>query len=98
MSWLDNLRKPKAEQPSEQPSSREFFYSHDRLANQYFAVIRLTWYLEGKVCAVTESSIAIYDKDVVSEFTSILDNALKLGADASVVCIEEAAALGIYEK
>jgi hypothetical protein len=50
------------------------------------------------VCAVTESSIAVYDKDVVAEFTSILDNALKLGADASVVCIEEAAALGIYEK
>ena len=94
MSWLDDLRKPK----TGQPSNREFFYSHDRLANQYFAVIRLTWYLDGKVCAVTESSIAIYDKDVVAEFTSILDNALKLGADASVVCIEEAQALGIYEK
>jgi hypothetical protein len=54
--------------------------------------------LDGKVCAVTESSIATYDKDVVAEFTSILDNALKLGADASVVCIEEPQALGIYEK
>ena len=94
MSWLDDLRKPKAEQPS----SREFFYSHDRLANQYFAVIRLTWYLDGKVCAVTESSIAIYDKDVVAEFTSILDNALNHRAEASVVCIEEAQALGIHEK
>ena len=94
MSWLDDLRKPKAEQLS----SRDFFYSHDRLANHYFAVIRLTWYLDGKVCAVTESSIATYDKDVIAEFTSILDNALKLGADASVVCIEEAQALGIYEK
>ena len=98
MGWLDDLRRPKAEQPSEQPSSRDFFYSHDRRANQYFAVIRLTWYLDGKVCAVTESSIATYDKDVVEEFTSILDNALKLGADASVVCIEEPQALGIYEK
>ena len=94
MGWLDDLRRPKAEQPS----SRDFFYSQDRLANQYFAVIRLTWYLDGKVCAVTESSVATYDKDVVAEFTSILDNALKLGADASVVCIEEAQALGIYEK
>jgi len=27
-----------------------------------------------------------------------VDNALKLGADVSVVCIEEAQALGIYEK
>ena len=94
MDWLDNLRRPKAEQPS----SRDFFYSHDKLANQYFAVIRLTWYLDGKVCAVTESTIATYDKDVVEEFTSILGNALKLGADASVICIEEAQALGIYEK
>ena len=94
MDWLNNLRKPKAEEPP----SQSFFYSHDKLAHQYFAVIRLTWYLDGKVCAVTESSIAIYDKDVVSEFTSILNNALKLGADASVVCIEEAQALGIYEK
>lgn len=94
MGWLDDLRRPKAEQPS----SRYFFYSHDRLANQNFAVIRLTWYLDGKVCAVTESSIASYDKDVVAEFTSILDNALKLGADAAVVCIEEPEALGIHEK
>ena len=98
MGWLDDLRRPKAEQPSEQPSSRDFFYSHDRLANQYFAVIRLTWYLDGKVCAVTESSIATYDKDVVAEFTSILDNALKLGADAAVVCIESADVLGFHER
>ena len=38
------------------------------------------------------------DKDIVEEFTSILDNALKLGADAAVVCIESADVLGIYEK
>ena len=94
MDWLNNLRKPKAEEPP----SQSFFYSHDKLANQYFAVIRMAWHLDGKVCAVTESSIATYDKDVVAEFTSILDNALNLGADAAVVCIEEPQALGIYEK
>ena len=94
MGWLDDLRRPKAEQPS----SRDFFYSHDRLANQYFAVIRLTWYLDGKVCAVTESSIAIYDKDVLAEFTSILTEALRLGADVCVVCIEDPKVLGIHEQ
>ncbi len=94
MDWLNNLRRPKAEEPP----SRPFFYTHDKLANQYFAVIRMTWYLDGKVCAVTESSIAIYDKDVLAEFTSILSEALRLGADVCVVCIEDPKALGILKQ
>jgi len=94
MDWLDNLRKPKAEEPP----SQSFFYSHDKLANQYFAVIRMAWHLDGKVCAVTESSIAIYDKDVLAEFTSILTEALRLGADVCVVCIEDPKVLGIHEQ
>ena len=47
---------------------------------------------------MTESSIAIYDKDVLAEFTSILTEALRLGADVCVVCIEEAKVLGIHEQ
>ncbi len=93
MDWLNNLRRPKAEEPP----GRSFFYTHDKLANQYFAVIRMEWYLDGKVCAVTESSITIHDKDVQAEFTSILSEALRLGADVCVVCIEDPKALGIHK-
>ena len=89
MSWLDKLRKPHP------PRKQLLFFSQEQLTNEYFAVIRATWFKGGKVCGVTESQIHIYDDEVVAEFTGIVGTALRAGADVSALCIASAEELGI---
>ena len=61
-----------------------------------YAVVRISWFNDGKVCGVTESKIDTYDADVVMEFSDIVGNALRAGADVSVVCIDDPENLGIH--
>ena len=93
MSWLDNLRKRKPEDPI----NRLLFFSKQELTDQTYAVIRVTWFLDGKVCGVQETLIGLYEKDVISEFSDFVGNALHAGCDVSVACIDDAQHLGIYE-
>ena len=89
MSWLDNLRKP------EPPRKQLLFFANEELANEYFAVIRLTWFDQGKVRSVSESHIHLYDLDARAEFHSTVKAALRAGADVSALCIAPATELGI---
>ena len=89
MSWLDNLRKP------EPPRKQVLFFAREELANEYFAVIRLTWFAEGKVRSVSESHIHLYDLDARAEFHSTVKAALRAGADVSALSIAAADELGI---
>ena len=89
MSWLDNLRKP------EPPRKQLLFFAKEDLANEYFAVIRLTWFAEGKVRSVSESHIHLYDLDARAEFHSTVKAALRAGADVSALSIAAADELGI---
>ncbi len=93
MSWLDNLRKRK----SEEPINRLLFFSKQELTEQTYAVIRVTWYLHGKISAVSETSIGLYDEDVIAEFSDLVGNALRAGCDVSVACIDDPQYLGIYD-
>ena len=93
MSWLDNLRKRKPEEPI----NRLLFFSKQELTEQTYAVIRITWFLEGKICGVSETSIGLYEKDVIAEFSDLVGNALRAGCDVSVACIDDPQYLGIYE-
>ena len=93
MSWLDNLRNGK----KRDPANRLLFFSKQELAEQTYAVIRVTWYLQGKICGVSETAIGLYERDVISEFCSLVKNALGAGCDVSVVCIDDPQYLGIYE-
>ena len=52
MSWLDRVRKP---QP---PRKQLLFFAQEDLQNEVFAVIRISWFKGGNVCAVTESKIS----------------------------------------
>ena len=89
MSWLDKLRKP-------HPSRKQLlFFAQEQLTNEYFAVVRATWFSGGKACGVTETQIHIYDEDAVAEFTGIVGTALRAGADVSALCIAPAEELGI---
>ena len=93
MSWLDKLRKRK---PGE-PINRLLFFSKQELAEQTYAVIRVTWFFDDKICGVSETSIGLYEEDVISEFSDFVGNALRAGCDVSVVCIDDPQYLGIYE-
>ncbi len=97
MSWLDKLRKRQPEEPNE-PIRRLLFYSQQELQNEFYAVVRVTWFHNGKVCGVTESKIDSYDADVVIEFSEIVGNALRAGADVSIICIDEPADLGFVKQ
>ena len=89
MSWLDTLRKPHP------PRKQLLFFAQEDLSNEYFAVVRATWFSGGKACGVTETQIHIYDEDAVAEFTGIVGTALRAGADVSALCIAPAEELGI---
>ena len=89
MSWLDKLRKPHP------PRKQLLFFAQEQLSNEYFAVVRATWFSGGKACGVTETQIHIYDEDAVAEFTGIVGTALRAGAGVSALCIAPAEELGI---
>jgi len=72
-----------------------FFYSQEELQNQYFAVIRITEFFDGRPCGIWEESIHTYDEDVVESFTEIVGTALAGGADVSAISIATAEELGI---
>lgn len=92
MNWFDKFRNRK----SGNYKGRTLYYQQDELQNEFYAVVRISWFNNGKVCGVTESKIDTYDADVVMEFTDIVGNALRAGADVSIVCIEDPENLGIY--
>lgn len=89
MPWEDKLQKPNP------PRKQLLFFAQEDLANEYFAVVRLTWFAEGKICGVTETHIHTYDDDVIAEFTGLVGEALRMGADVSALSIADAEELGI---
>ncbi len=89
MSWLNRVRKP---QP---PRKHLLFYAQEDLQNEVFAVIRISWFKGGHVCAVTESKISKYDEEVIEEFSGIVGEALRAGADVSAMSVVTAEELGI---
>jgi hypothetical protein len=92
MSWLSRVRKP---QP---PRKQIVYFVQEDLQNEFYAVIRITWFYDGEICDVFESSISRYDKEAVAEIPSIIRDALTHGADVSVVCVETADAVGLKPK
>ena len=93
MSWLDKLRK----QRPEEPTNRLLFFTKQELEHETYAVIRITWFFDGQINGVSETSIGLHDKDVIAEFSDLVGNALRAGCDVSVVCIDDPQYLGIYE-
>ena len=93
MSWLDKLRK----RGQEEPINRLLFFTKQELTEQSYAVIRITWYIDGQIGGVSETSIGMYDKDVIAEFSDLVGNALRAGCDVSVACIDDPQYLGIYD-
>jgi len=89
MSWLDKLQKPKP------PRKQVLYFAQDELNSQYFAVVRLTWFCDGKVCGISEMALHNYDVNVIEQLTAVVGEALSEGADVSTLCIATAKELGL---
>tara|TARA_B100001093_G_scaffold60103_1_gene50716 strand:- start:471 stop:749 length:279 start_codon:yes stop_codon:yes gene_type:complete len=89
MSWLDKLQKPKP------PRKQVLYFAQDELNSKYFAVVRFTWFCDGKLCGVTEMAFHNYDVNVIEQLTVAVGTALRDGADVSTLCIATAEELGL---
>ena len=89
MSWLDKLQRPRP------PRKQVLYFVQDELINQYFAVVRFTWFCDGKLCGVTEMAFHNYDVNVIEQLTVAVGAALRDGADVSTLCIAPADELGL---
>ena len=89
MSWLDKLQKPKP------PRKQVLYFAQDELNSQYFAVVRFSWFCNGKLCGVTEMAFHNYDVNVIEQLTVAVGAALRDGADVSTLCIAPADELGL---
>ena len=89
MGWMSRLRKPN-------PNRKQLlFFAQDELKKNYYAVVRITWFSSGQVCAVTEAVVYENDLDGIEELPSIVREALHAQADVSVLCIAKAADIGL---
>jgi hypothetical protein len=89
MGWMSRLRKPN-------PNRKQLlFFTQDQLKENYFAVVRITWFAAGQICAVNEAVVYQDDLEAVAEFSGIVGEALRGGADVSVVCIASSEDVGL---
>ena len=89
MSWLDKLHRPRP------PRKQVLYFAQDDLQSQDFAVVRVTWFCDGKLCGVTEMAFHNYDVNVIEQLTVAVGTALRDGADVSTLCIAPADELGL---
>ena len=91
MGWMSKLRK-------QNPNRKQMlFFSQDELKHNYFAVVRITWFAAGRICAVNEAVVYEDDLVAVAEFSGIVGEALRGGADVSVVCVASSEDVGLVE-
>lgn len=91
--------KPARKQPEPEPESRQqvLYYAQTPLKGDLFAVIRVTWHEKGMPIGVVESQLREDDEDAIPEFGQLVGEALRGGADVSIICAEPPEAVGIEE-
>jgi len=88
---MSRLRRPN-------PNRKQLlFFSQDQLKENYFAVVRITWFAAGQICAVNEAVVYEDDLVAIAEFSGIVGEALRGGADVSVVCVANSEDVGLVE-
>lgn len=88
-------RRPKKDDPLDR--KQLLYYVQQDVGEDAFALVRLTWFAEGKPIGVMETKISDDREDLIPEFAEIVGEALRGGADVSIMCPEKAEALGIKE-
>ena len=74
---------------------RVLYVSERELPPEIFAVLRLTWYKDGKPHRINEV-ILEEEEGIQDGFSEVVVEALKTGADVSILTEYNAASLGIY--
>tara|TARA_Y100000004_G_C8850298_1_gene384431 strand:- start:206 stop:475 length:270 start_codon:yes stop_codon:yes gene_type:complete len=73
------------------------YFVKDQLQDEFFAIVRFTWFSADGAHQVTESPVYANDLEAVSEFPFIIKEALQAGADVSILSLVGSADLGIGE-
>jgi len=79
---------------SRKPRRQELSCSRKEMPNDVFAVIRLAWFREGKLYSVEELQVITECEDKVNVVQLLVHEALKAGADVSVLTACHPTALG----
>ena len=96
--WLDRLMgRPKDEpQQQEPPKHRLVYVYNQKLPEEIFAIVRLTWYRGGKASRVDEVCL-IKEDELYSNFSVVLAEAIDAGADITIKTSLDSEVLGIQE-
>ena len=96
--WLDRLMgRPKDEpQQQEPPKHRLVYVYNQKLPEEIFAIVRLTWYRDGKANRVDEVCL-VKEDELYSDFAVVLNEALEAGADVTIKTSLDSEVLGIQE-
>ena len=97
-AWLNRLMgKPKDEPQQQEPQKHRLVYVYNQeLPEEIFAIVRLTWYREGKANRVDEVCL-IKEDELYSDFAVVLAEALDSGADITIKTALDSEVLGIQE-
>jgi len=97
-SWLNRLMaKPEDKTQQQEPEGNRLIYVYNqKLPEEIFAIVRLTWYREGKAHRVDEVCL-IKEDDLYTDFSVVLAEALDAGADITIKTSLDSEVLGIQE-
>jgi len=79
---------------SRKPRRQQLSCSRKEMPDDVFAVIRLAWFREGKLYSVEELQVISECEDKVNVVQLLVHEALKAGADVSVLAACHPTALG----
>ncbi len=96
--WLDRLMgRPKDEPQQQEPPKHRLVYVYNQeLPEEIFAIVRLTWYRDGKANRVDEVCL-IKEDELYSNFSVVLAEAIDAGADITIKTSLDSEVLGIQE-
>ena len=77
------------------PRRQTLGYSRKPLPQDVFAVVRLSWYKDGKPHEIDEFQIVERSSNSFDAFMAAVTQAIQCGADVSVLCDEDPAMFGL---
>lgn len=92
MGWMNRRPKRGSDQPKQM-----LMFAQEQLENEFYAVVRATWFEGKQVKAVSEMAWSVYDGVGPENLRHLLRDLLAEGADVSVCCIDGADELGLKD-
>ncbi len=80
------------------PRKQTLSCNQKSLPDDIFAIVRLAWFEDGQAIEVDEIQIMEAGDDTISGFAALIGQALRQGADVSVLSAYPPEDLGIYEE